>query len=130
MDTDGIVFLYDVTDGTSFENLTERGYEYVQRCRGEGRRFGCVLVGNKVDLLDEGRKREVTKEVVEDWAVKQGVECCEISCFDAEGVEEVVRMMVRSINKERQDARGKRDQERQKKRSLGDTLKSVFKQAK
>ncbi|KAF2126295.1 P-loop containing nucleoside triphosphate hydrolase protein [Dothidotthia symphoricarpi CBS 119687] len=117
-DADGIVLLYDVTDWKSFECVTELAYEAVRTCRG-GRPFACVLVGNKVDVLDKGGRRRVGRETAEEWAGERGCGFVEVSCFDGEAVVGALGMMVGRIREEREG-------EGKKKRSLGGKLRGVF----
>ncbi|KAF1972319.1 P-loop containing nucleoside triphosphate hydrolase protein [Bimuria novae-zelandiae CBS 107.79] len=109
-DADGVVLLYDITDSNSYDAITETGWEYVwsRQAKSWGRgwdfpnghkKFGCVLVGNKVDLLQgEGSvKRQVSKDLAEEWASMMGVEHFEVDRFNREALEDVVRALVRSV---------------------------------
>ncbi|KAE8830810.1 hypothetical protein PTNB85_07397 [Pyrenophora teres f. teres] len=130
---DGVVLLYDITDQRSYGNFDSRKYEnpimdmYEDGlyCRNsvftkegtEGRmvglkkRFGCVLVGNKRDLvdLDEG-KRQVKKEMAEQYAASQGFKHFEISSLDRGEIERVMKALIDKIQKAKwMDARDVED---------------------
>jgi hypothetical protein len=121
---DGIVLLYDITSRGSFEHITTAAYLHLisQRPASHaeglnlpddipvgtpyseaGRRFGCVLVGNKVDLANNG-KREVGTELAEDWAQSQGIQSLELDAWDREKIDEAMTALVKSMVKnERRD---------------------------
>ena len=126
---DGIIMLYDITDLLSYENPVKCEYENaikdmyedVLYCRNmvftkqgtEGRmvgmkkRFGCVLVGSKRDLVDQDEsKRKVKKELAEQYAASQGFRHFEISSMDRGETERVMEALIDSIQKARwMDAR-------------------------
>jgi GTPase SAR1 family protein len=122
MKADGVIFLYDITDESSFDLITEYGYELVHDCRREktdtgkpyltGRqRFGCVLVGNKLDIVEKDpEKRQVGKERAADWADMHRQKHYEVNAFRRDELEEVARGLVRSI--EKAERRDKEDMER------------------
>lgn len=73
---DGVVLIYDITAQWSWDELIKYTYPHIYHCRNtiftkdgtEGRmqgvkkRFGCVVVGNKKDMVDEdASKRQVEK---------------------------------------------------------------------
>ena len=60
-------------------------------------RFGCVLVGNKVDLA--GEKREVEREEAEWFAEMVGVEWFELDAWDSEAIRRAMTALVRMIKK-------------------------------
>jgi hypothetical protein len=64
-------------------------------------RFGCTLVGNKVDLIesDDSEKREVPKYLAEEWASMVGVKAFEVDRFDKSRLEDVLRDLVKSTNR-------------------------------
>ena len=124
---DGIVLLYDVTQPSTFDGIIAEPYLHAWHCRnivftkdrntdrlvGANKRFGCVLVGNKRDLVDddgfgigEEGKRQVPRETAEQWAASQGFQHFNISSNERSQVEDVVRALVDSIQRARRmDAR-------------------------
>ncbi|KAJ4356525.1 uncharacterized protein N0V89_004559 [Didymosphaeria variabile] len=115
----GVVLLYDITSEESYRHVTEFGWTYLWGCRDPGgqsrigdyeeeyhrfpsetRKFGCVLVGNKVDLVqgDNSEKREVPKELAEEWASMVGVEAFEVDRYDKGVLEDVLRALIRNTN--------------------------------
>lgn len=112
---DGVILLYDITRKESYDYITNKGYFYVWDTRKTRRfedaedyltrkqRFGCVLVGNKLDLAD--KHREVPKELAEEWADMQGLKSYEIDSYKRESIEEVMEVLVKSIKRaEKRDA--------------------------
>ena len=103
----GVVLLYDVTRKSTFDCITSEGYLDIIRNRKQlcddvklrtrMQRFGCVLVGNKLDLAKE--KREVTQELAQDWGQSQGMMSFEVDTFSQEPINEVMKALVRSIKK-------------------------------
>lgn len=122
----GVVLLYDITSMSSFDRITNDGYVHVilRRCEDSlrpdgliypagGPRFGCVLVGNKADLAAE--RRQVPKELAQDWADSQGMQFFELNSSDEAAIEEVMKALMKSIARaERRDAE---DIEREKKKA-------------
>ncbi|KAG9189443.1 hypothetical protein G6011_06311 [Alternaria panax] len=122
---DGVVLLYDVTSLSTFDHLIQHTYLQIWHCRNtvfikngtEGRmqevkkRFGCVVVGNKNDIVDEDEgKRQVRKEMADQWAASQGFRHIEVSSNERQEVEDSVRALVDSVQRARRmDARDIRD---------------------
>jgi hypothetical protein len=161
----GVVLLYDITNLQSYSNITTKGYLHIYKHRkavymppdpisnGDyvrggvqypcgGQRFGCVLVGMKKDLADgkEG-KREVQDEMAREWAESQGCGFWEVDKWNIEGIEEVMRGLVRDV--ERKQRRDKEDiqevkirererevSEKEGKSGLMETLRSVLPKSK
>jgi GTPase SAR1 family protein len=114
-DADGIVFLYDITDERSFDVLTEHAYLLTELCRkkvasrfcgtSKRQRFGGVLVGNKIDLVERVKEmRRVGKGKAAEWASMHGCKHYEIETFRRDAVDEVVEgLMERIVKAERRD---------------------------
>lgn len=69
-------------------------------------RFGCVLVGNKLDLVQgqDADKRAVPKDLAEEWASMVGVESFEVDRFDRIALEASLRDLIRSaLHAQRRD---------------------------
>ncbi|KAL5379524.1 hypothetical protein DPSP01_008401 [Paraphaeosphaeria sporulosa] len=98
-DTDGVLLLYDITSEESYKHVTEFGWDYIWACRSSlpSKRFGCTLVGNKVDLVRGGdsTKRQVPKDRAEEWASMVGVNAFEVDRFDKSVLEDVLRDLVK-----------------------------------
>ena len=146
---DGIVLLYDITSRHSFDRVTNRTYMHVWDARntvsrktgdqgkmeGLKKRFGCVVVGNKKDLVnveDGEKKREIDTEEAEQWAESQGFRGLEVSSNNREEVEEAVNLLVKSVKRARRmDNRDDEDSRATGKgssnqRSVGGLLKEAF----
>lgn len=133
--TDGLVLLYDVTSRESFDKVTNEAYTYVWMCRKSvlhtdvpchtGRqRFGCILVGNKADLVRlDPSKREVSKEMAAQWAQSQGFKHYEVTSNDRGEVEDAVEGLVKSIRS--MQRRDKHDSEENRKSGIGEQISSV-----
>ncbi|KAF2465707.1 P-loop containing nucleoside triphosphate hydrolase protein [Lindgomyces ingoldianus] len=110
-DADGIIFLYDITSKASYEHIVNEGYLDACRWRRMYRentttlrsypagmqRFGCILVGNKLDLGQE--KREVDRDVAQEWAESMGMQFFELSAFSNESIKEAMTALVKSMIK-------------------------------
>lgn len=98
-DADGVVLLYDITNKESYTHATEFGWDYVWACKSAlaSRRFGCTLVGNKVDLVqgDRSVRRQVPEDLPEEWASMVGVRAFEVDIFNKSVLEDVLRDLVR-----------------------------------
>lgn len=73
--TDAVIFAYDITNKSSFENL-QKWFDEFQMNTSTHRNIPRVLIGNKKDL---GSRREVRKEDARSLAVNAGVSFWETS---------------------------------------------------
>lgn len=73
--TDAVIFAYDITNKSSFENL-QKWFDEFQMNASTHRNIPRVLIGNKKDL---GSRREVRKEDARSLAVNAGVSFWETS---------------------------------------------------
>lgn len=142
-ESDGIVLLYSITSFESFEYVINQAYKYVwgsrrlKRMRNEEvggderESFGCVLVGNKLDLVVAGKEsRAVGRSLAEEWAQTQGVRSIEVDSLGREGPESALKLLVKNIEKvARLERRGDEKHEGMggQKDSIRNTLKGVFK---
>ena len=62
--TNGIVFVYDITNKRSFEGVKDS----IKDAENNGAEFEKILIGNKCDL--EG-KREVAKDTLDKYGIKK-----------------------------------------------------------
>jgi GTPase SAR1 family protein len=120
-EADGVIFLYDITNKNSFDLITQHGYllTYNSRRKETARgkpyptsrqRFGCVLAGNKLGIVEKDPgKRQVSEEQAADWAGMHARKHYEVDTFRRDGLEEVVRGLLKSI--EREEQRDKEDLE-------------------
>ena len=138
----GIVLLYDVTSRESFERVTDSAYLYAWTCRTNAPRetrthptqrqkFGCVLVGNKADLVQEDHvRREVSRDEAEQWAHSQGFTHVEITTNSRHEVETAIEALARNIRKiELRDGQWVEEQKRldkQRKKSITNTVKKIL----
>lgn len=70
--SDGIIFVYDITNHKSFEGVKN----WIKEAEEFEDSFEKILLGNKCDLIDQ---REVTKEEVEDYCNEKNIELFETS---------------------------------------------------
>ena len=62
-ETDGILLLYDITDRKSFDNVSKWVDSIKEAIEGNESKYAIILIGNKLDLVEEEKKeREVTEE--------------------------------------------------------------------
>ncbi|KAF1961737.1 P-loop containing nucleoside triphosphate hydrolase protein [Byssothecium circinans] len=107
----GFVLLYDIADKESYDRVTEQGWHIIQAWRKEktregkefpmgGQRFGCVLVGNKLDVIEKGEKtRQVRKSLADEWAGMHGMRHFEVDTFSQATIDEVMRALVKNIKR-------------------------------
>ncbi len=147
---DGLLLLYDVTSKESFDKITNDAYLRAlatrnsvfagrEKERMERRGLGCVLVGNKIDLLNRNEeKREVDRETAEQWAESQGFRHTEIRVENRNQVEHAIELLASDMKKtkarterkaaEEREAEKKRqkEQKEQKRTSLASAMKKVL----
>jgi Ras-related protein Rab-39B len=104
-EAEGVVLLYNITSSESFQYVTDQAYKLLWRSRkndeenGEVRmNFGCVLVGNKLDLVIAGNEsRAVSKSLADEWAQTQGMRSIEVDSLRREGPERALKLLVQNI---------------------------------
>ena len=100
---DGCIFVYDITDKTSFSNLgTWMETFFAQVPEGQAKDFPVVIMGNKVD---KGEKI-VEKEAAQRWARSQGeLPVIEVSAKTRVGIDdaftELGKMLVKRSKEEK-----------------------------
>jgi GTPase SAR1 family protein len=118
----GIVLLYDITSLSSFQHITNKAYTYARMCNKytgseeDGNSCEYILVGNKADLVKkEPGKREVDRDMAEEWAQSQGIKHREVCSHEAEGPHDAARQLITAIKRTRErESREKHAQRRQK----------------
>jgi GTPase SAR1 family protein len=147
---DAIILLYDITNRASLDRLTNDMYVHIWHARntvfrkqgdtgnmeGLKKRFACVVVGNKLDLVVDETKRRTEKGEASDWAESQGFKAFEVSSNDRGQVEEAVKALVASWRKAKwmddQDDKDSRDAGKgsETKSSVGAFLKKAIRGSK
>ncbi len=84
--TNGIIFVYDITSPKSFEGVKN----WIKDSSLYGK-FESVLCGNKVDLKD---KREVKYDSLKEYGLKKKMEIFETSAKDGTNIQEVFKKIV------------------------------------
>jgi hypothetical protein len=118
----GIVLLYDITSLSSFQHITNKAYTYARMCNKymgseeDGNSCEYILVGNKADLVkEEPRKREVDRDMAEEWAQSQGIKHREVCSHEAEGPHDAARQLITAIKRTKErESREVHAQRRQK----------------
>ncbi|KAJ8112886.1 hypothetical protein OPT61_g4853 [Boeremia exigua] len=108
-EADGVVLLYDVTDLASLGYITEEAYSYLWACRksstadaerDERESFGCVLVGNKQDLVATGERISADSQTLAcEWAQTQGFKSIGIDSLSKAGPQSALELLVKDIQK-------------------------------
>ena len=84
------LLVYSIDDEESLDYI-KNIYEEICNLK-ENEKFSILLVGNKIDLQENGRK--VEKKDVESYSVNECLNFIEISAFDKDGVNEVFTNVV------------------------------------
>ena len=90
---DGIIFIYDTTEVESADNISE-SIKYFKKEKGED--FPMILLGNKIDKIDEKRKNAI-QNFGEDLAKNNGITFFEISCKEGKNVKNAAEFLVKKI---------------------------------
>ena len=93
--TNGIVFVYDITNKTSFEGVKN----WIKDSEPYGR-FQSVLCGNKLDLEN---KREVKNDTLKEYGMKKKMEVFETSAKDGTNLDKVFQKLIDLILKSRSE---------------------------
>jgi small GTP-binding protein len=97
---DGILFIYDITNKTSFD-IIEQWYNEVKNYNDN---IIGVLIGNKTDLEDN---RTVTTEQGKELAIKLNFAFYECNSVDGENVDEAFESLVKMILEEKNKNKNK-----------------------
>ncbi len=99
-DATGAFLIYDITNRDSFERMKNLWYNQVKTYSNLGIR--CILIGNKLDLVD---KREVSINEGEAFAEEIDVDFVEVSAKTGENVQLAFRKLILSVAKKLPDVK-------------------------
>ena len=85
--TNGIIFVYDITSRKSFHNVKD----WIKDSELHDSGFEKILVGNKIDLKD---KREVKYEELKDLGAKKRIDVMEVSAKERTNIDEAFKKIV------------------------------------
>ena len=88
--TNGIIFVYDVTCRKSFKNVKE----WIKDSELHDNGFEKILCGNKIDLKE---KREVNFDELEEFGMKKKIEVMEISARERINIDEAFQKIINLI---------------------------------
>ena len=91
LECDGIIFLYDITNKKSFDDISKY-IEIFQKQKREN--FPMILLGNKIDKETD---RQISKEAGEGLAKDKGINFSEISVKEGTNVNEAVDSLINQI---------------------------------
>ena len=87
---DGIVFVYDITDKASFDNLKM----WIRQSEEAGANFKQIIAGNKIDLSNE---RKVKKENLDKLCADKNIKGMEISAKEGTNINELFQSLAEMI---------------------------------
>ena len=88
---DGILFVYDISNKTSFEHIKD----WMMESENSNNNFKKIIVGNKIDLPED--KRKVAKEALNKYNIDKKIEGIEVSAKSGENVEKAFLMLTKLI---------------------------------
>ena len=88
--TNGILFVYDITSRKSFQSVKD----WIKDSEMHDTGFHKLLVGNKIDLED---KREIKTSELKDFGNKKGIEVIETSAKNRINIDEAFQKIVEII---------------------------------
>jgi len=100
--SDGVVFVFDVTQRKSFEELEQWKKAFLIQVGQEGNdKFPMIILANKVDLENQ---REVSQKEMKDWCAKNNLQWFETSAKEGANVdrafEEIARLVISNMKPE------------------------------
>jgi len=100
--SDGVIFVFDVTQRKSFEELEQWKKAFLIQVGQEGNdKFPMIILANKVDLED---KREVSQKELRDWCSRQNLAWFETSAKEGANVdrafEEIANLVIQNMKPE------------------------------
>jgi len=87
---DGIVFVYDITDKASFDNLKM----WIRQSEEAGANFKQIIAGNKIDLSNE---RKIKKENLDKLCADKNIKGMEISAKEGTNINELFQSLAEMI---------------------------------
>ena len=87
---DGIIYVYDVTNKESFDNLKT----WINTAEESITDFKKIIIGNKIDIED---KKKVSTEMLEKFCEKQDLKGLETSAKDGTNVNEMFELLTKMI---------------------------------
>jgi Ras-related protein Rab-1A len=94
--TNGIIFVYDVTCRKSFQSVKE----WIKDSELHDNGFDKILCGNKIDLKE---KREVNFDELEEFGMKKKIEVMEISAKENIKIDDAFQKIINLILKNKTD---------------------------
>ena len=94
--TNGIIFVYDVTCRKSFQSVKE----WIKDSELHDTGFDKILCGNKIDLKE---KREVNFDELEEFGMKKKIEVMEISARERINIDEAFQKIINLILSNKSD---------------------------
>jgi len=88
--TNGIIFVYDITQKNTFKNVKD----WIKDSEVNDFGFQRILVGNKIDLQN---KRQVSLEDAKEWADKKNMEVIETSAKTGANIDKAVLKLIELI---------------------------------
>ena len=85
--TNGIIFVYDITDRKSFQNVKE----WIKDSEMNDNGFEKILVGNKIDLA---KKRKIEYDELKEFGKKKNIEVIETSAKERIRIDETFQKIV------------------------------------
>jgi len=100
--SDGVIFVFDVTQRKSFEELEQWKKAFLIQVGQEGNEsFPMIVVANKIDMED---KREVTQKEMKEWCARNNLQWFETSAKEGSNVdrafEEIARLVISKMKPE------------------------------
>jgi len=100
--SDGVIFVFDVTQRKSFEELEQWKKAFLIQVGQEGNdKFPMIILANKVDMED---KREVSQKELREWCSKHNLTWFETSAKEGSNVdrafEEIASLVIQNMKPE------------------------------
>lgn len=91
------IFIYDITDKNTFNNIEKWRKEFVENCQ-TSETCISLLLGNKMDTLQPGlnskSNRQVDVKTAKEYANKHDIQCFEISALQGTNVINAVKSVL------------------------------------
>lgn len=100
--SDGVIFVFDVTQRRTFEELEHWKEAFLIQVGQEGNKdFPMIIIANKIDLKEE---RVVSRKELQEWCAQYGLKFFEASAKEDENVEkafeEITRLVISKMKPE------------------------------
>ena len=106
---EGIIIVYDITNGKSFNNLKFWIESIENNINSQSSKIPAIIVGNKIDILE----RKVDKVSAENFAKDKNYKYFEVSAKSGINIDESIKYLIKKVLEEQNENEEKNDKKKE-----------------